>query len=120
MSLINSQETVTNWNNVASKIADKQKRNPEDTLIMRSNWDARRKIEVTNLIDLSENMEEKYGVPWAHQIGLRMPDAPKPQLVEYKSKQGALIFDDRDKKIEIIREIPTIRSPKSPSIASRF
>ena len=66
MSLINSQDTMTNWDKMASKIGEKQRRNPMDTLLMKSNWDARRKKEVTSLIDLSENLEEKYGVPWAH------------------------------------------------------
>ena len=80
---------------------------------MRSNWDARRKVEVTNLIDLSENLEEKYGVPWAHQIGLRMPAEPLPQIVQYKNRKGVTIIDDRSKKIEVIREVPEFKTPST-------
>ena len=60
MSLINSQEAIKKWDRAAKEIAEKQQRDPEETLLMRSNWDARRKYEVQNVLDLSETLAEKY------------------------------------------------------------
>ena len=115
MSLINSQETIKKWDRAAKEIAEKQQRDPEETLLMRSNWDARRKYEVQNVLDLSETLAEKYSPSHAQELSLRLPPEPKPQLIHYKNKKGALIIDDRDKIIEVIREVPAIKTPRGSS-----
>ena len=103
------------WDNTAKDIAAKQQRDPEETLLMRSNWDARRKNEIQNLLDLSETLAEKYSPTHAQELSLRLPRKPKPQLIHYKNRKGALIIDDRDKVIEVIREVPAIKSPRASS-----
>ena len=47
---------------MASTLAEYTNKFPEETLMMRSNWDQRRKQEVTNLVDLTASVNEKYGI----------------------------------------------------------
>jgi len=41
---------------MATNIADKTKQTPEETLMMRSNWDQRRKNELSSLVDLTSSV----------------------------------------------------------------
>ena len=75
----------------------------EDTLLMRSNWDQRRKQEVNSLVDLTTSVQEKYGQPQSFLLKLRIHDKD-PQLIQYKNPVssswkdpnfGALIIDNR-------------------------
>jgi len=47
----------------------------------KSHWEARRKIEVSHIIDLSKNLHEKYGYMYGWQYGLR-----------YDAKDGPLRY----------------------------
>ena len=67
------------------------------------------------MLDLSETLPEKYSPLHAQELSLRLPREPMPQLIHYKNKKGAIIIDDRDKIIEVIREVPGIKSPRSSS-----
>ena len=84
--------------------------------MMRSNWDQRRKQEVSNLVDLTASVNDKYGYPQSFLLKLRIQEGD-PQVIKYKNPVsskwrdpsfGALISDDRSKKVELIREIPNV------------
>ena len=47
---------------MATSLAEQTNKFPEETLIMRSSWDQRRKQEVRNLVDLTASVDEKYGL----------------------------------------------------------
>ena len=103
MSLINSQETTERWNQMASTLAEWTNKFPEETLMMRSNWDQRRKQEVSNLVDLTSTVNEKYGMKQSFLLKLRIQD-DDPQTINYKNPVssrwqdpnfGAMICDDR-------------------------
>ena len=130
LSLISSQQTTQRWTETAQSLAEKTNKCPEETLMMRSCWDQRRKQEVSSLVDLTSSINDKYGNRQSFLLKLRIQDGD-PQVVNYKlpvsskwrdASFGALIKDDRQKKVELIREIPNIQgaylSPKqikSPS-----
>lgn len=67
----------------------------------RSSWDHRRKVELNKIIDLSQNLPEKYGVNRGWQFSLRFND----QILDYKdpiaftngvgSPLAAQLIDDR-------------------------
>ena len=114
MTLNSAQESKESWKRVASHLAQKtQRQDADETLLRRSSWDQRRKVEVGNLIDLSSNVQEKYGNTLSFNLMLRSGDS-QPTLINYKNPVstklrdpdfGALIVDDRTKKIEVIREV---------------
>ena len=59
---------------MASTLAEYTNKFPEETLMMRSNWDQRRKQEVTNLVDLTASVDEKYGTRQSFFLKLRIQD----------------------------------------------
>ena len=80
--------------------------------MMRSSWDHRRKQEARSLIDLTKTVGEKYGRNQGFLIELRVKEGQK-KAIKYKEPMsskwndadfGALIVDDRQKKVELIRE----------------
>lgn len=80
--------------------------------MMRSSWDHRRKQEVRSLVDLTKSLGEKYGRSQSFLIELRVQEG-QTQAIKYKepisskwndADFGALIIDDRKKKVELIRE----------------
>ena len=90
--------------------------------MMRSNWDQRRKQEVSNLVDLTASVNEKYGQPQSFLLKLRIQEGD-PLTITYKNPVsskwadpnfGALINDDRQKKIEMIRQVPDLKEAYSP------
>ena len=103
---------------MADFVANKTKKKPEETLLMKSNWDWRRKVEVSQLMDLTSTVQEKYGDPYAFYLKLRQKDG-EPEKINYKNPVSskwtnpdfaAHIIDDRGSKVEVIREIPNIDS----------
>ena len=85
--------------------------------MMRSSWDQRRKEEARSLVDQTLSVNDKYGNRQSFLLKLRIQDGD-PQVIDYKdpvshkwrdASFGALIKDDRSKKIELIREIPDIQ-----------
>ena len=108
---------------MASNLAEQTNKFPEETLMMRSNWDQRRKQEVSNLVDLTYSVDEKYGYAQSLLLKLRIQEGD-PQFIKYKNPVsskwsdpnfGALINDDRQKKIEMIREVPDLKEIYSPT-----
>ena len=59
---------------MASNLAEQTNKFPEETLMMRSNWDQRRKQEVSNLVDLTASVTEKYGFSQSFLLKLRIQD----------------------------------------------
>lgn len=107
---------------MATNIADKTKQTPEETLMMRSNWDQRRKNELSSLVDLTSSVQEKYGVRQSFLLKLRSQN-DKNDVIKYKNPVssrwsdpnfGAIIIDDRAKKVELIREVPDLKEAYSP------
>ena len=102
---------------MAGDLADKTNKRPEETLLMRSNWDQRRKNEVNDLVDLTSSVNEKYGFPQSFLLKLRIHEGD-PQEIRYKNPVsskwsdpsfGAIIIDNRQKQVELIREIPDLK-----------
>ena len=67
------------WTKIDSVI--KKRTNQVETLIEKSEWEVRRKNEVSRIIDLSKNLQEKYGYMYGWQYGLR-----------YDAKDGPLRY----------------------------
>lgn len=128
--MINSHETQTRWTKMAANLGDKINKRPEDTLMMRSNWDQRRKQEIRDLVDLTTSVHEKYGHPQSFLLKLRIQEKD-PQKIPYKNPVsskwndpnfGATIIDNRSKKVELIREIPDLKEAYqlSPRLQSKM
>lgn len=109
---------------MASSLASMTQKQPEETLLMRSNWDQRKKKEAHDLIDLTASVQEKYGFRQSFFLKLRIQD-DEPQVLKFKNPVsskwsdpnfGALIIDDRDKGVEMIREVPDLKEAYSPRI----
>ena len=69
---------------MATTLAEWTNKFPEETLMMRSNWDQRRKQEVSNLVDLTATVNEKYGMKQSFLLKLRIQD-DDPQTINYKN-----------------------------------
>ena len=69
-----AQEMQESWNKTAEILAIKTDRPVQDTVFKSSNWDHRRKKEVSELIDLSQTLNEKYGPEFGFQLGLRQKE----------------------------------------------
>ena len=101
---------------MADFVAQRTKKKPDETLLLKSNWEARKKVEVRQLMDLTHSVHEKYGDPYAFYLILRQKDG-LPVKIDYKNPVSsrwtnpdfaAHIIDDRSQKVEVIREIPNL------------
>lgn len=77
-------------------------------------------------MDLTTTVQEKYGQPQSFLLKLRMQDN-EPQLIKYKNPVsnkwqdpdfGAIIVDNRQKKVELIREVPDLKDAYSPRLSN--
>ena len=107
--LRNSTKYLQQWTKIDSAI--KKKTNQVETLIEKSEWEARRKNEVSRIIDLSKNLNEKYGYMNGWQYGLRYDakDGPLRYKVSCTTKGqqlpiSALLIDDRSTPVTVIRK----------------
>ena len=64
-------------------LADKTNRPVQETVFKSSNWDHRRKKEVSDLIDLSQTLTEKYGPQFGFQLSLRQQQ--NKEVITYKT-----------------------------------
>ena len=112
MTLHRASKNKESWSKIAQLIAKKTRREQAgDTLLERSSWDHRRKVELQSVLDLSSTLNEKYGDSLAFKLSLRT--GKKLSHIMYKNpvsskmtdpELAAIIIDDRSKKIEMIRE----------------
>ena len=79
------------------------------------------------MVDLTQSVHDKYGHPLSFQLKLRIQDGD-PQIIKYKNpvspkwndaEFGAIISDNRSRKIELIREVEEVRGAYETSIEIR-
>lgn len=61
--------------------------------MMRSNWEHRRKKEVSNLIEMTSSTEEKFGESQAFMLGLRTKNNKGNQVLKFKNPLSSRWID---------------------------
>jgi hypothetical protein len=74
-----------------TKIGNATTRNPKDTLMQRSGWDFRRKVEVNQVIHSTKNIKEKYGGAHAWSLSLRSQVQNKAKNLKVLEKNDTII-----------------------------
>ena len=82
-----------------------------ETLFERSSFDARKKIEVSRIVDLSKGLQEKYGdyQGWLYGLRYSANDGPLKYKLSTVTKGlpsaiSANLYDDRSTPVEVIRQ----------------
>lgn len=69
--LSNMRSHIGNWNRLQTKLAQKLNVQPEETLLSKSQWEFRKRVERAQVLDLAQDLPTKYGGYRGWQLGLR-------------------------------------------------